>query len=66
MATSSNVTIIPGRASSFASALRGHINAVLAYMRVGDEDLMERAIKDMRKDMTSLEREARLSFTKED
>lgn len=61
MATNNNVTIIPGRASSLATALRGHINAVLAYMRIGDADLMEEAIRQMRRDMTSLETEVRLS-----
>lgn len=61
MANNNNVTIIPGRASSLATALRGHINAVLAYMRIGDADLMEEAIRQMRRDMTSLETEVRLS-----
>lgn len=61
MATSNtNVTIVPGKASSVATALRGHINAVLAYMRLGEVELMEESIKAMRRDMTSLEREARL------
>lgn len=60
MATSTNITIIPGKASSIATALRGHINAVLAYMRLGEVELMEESIKSMRRDMVSLEREARL------
>ena len=59
MATTT-VTIIPGKASSLATALRGHINATLAYMRTGDEDLMEDEIASMRRDLTALEREVRL------
>ena len=59
------VTIVPGKASSLATALRGHINAVLAYYRIGDEDLMEEAIKSMRRDLTSLETEVRLGIGKE-
>lgn len=62
MATTSTttVTIIPGKASSLATALRGHINATLAYMRIGNEELMEAEIASMRRDLTSLEREVRL------
>lgn len=55
------VTITPGKASSLATALRGHINAVLAYMRIGDDELMEEAIKCMRRDVTALEREVRIN-----
>lgn len=58
--TTNQVTIVPGKASSLATALRGHINATLAYMRVGEPDLMEAEIKLMRRDMTALEREVRL------
>lgn len=58
--TNTNVTIIPGKASSLATALRGHINASLSYMRLGEDDLMEESIKCMRRDMTALERELRL------
>jgi hypothetical protein len=65
MATSNNVTIVPGRASSLATALRGHINAVLAYMRIGDSKLTEKAIADMRRDLTMFETEVRLNI-KED
>jgi hypothetical protein len=61
-----NLTIVaPSKAASLATALRGHINAVLAYMRLDEEDLCEDAIKNMRRDMTSLEREVRLSFSEE-
>jgi len=65
MATSNNVTIVPGRASSLATALRGHINAVLAYMRIGNADLTEEAIANMRRDLTMFETEVRLNI-KED
>lgn len=61
-----NVTIVPGKASSLATALRGHVNAVLAYMRLGEVDLMEESIKCMRRDMTALETECRLTLAKED
>lgn len=57
-----NVTIIPGKASSLATALRGHINAVLAYMRVGEPDLTEEAIAAMRRDLTMFETEVRLNI----
>lgn len=62
MATTSNVTIVPGRASSLATALRGHINAVLAYMRIGDANLTEEAIANMRRDLTMFETEVRLNI----
>ena len=61
-----NMTIVaPTKAASLATALRGHINAVLAYMRLNEEDLCEEAIRGMRRDMTNLEREVRLSFSEE-
>ena len=62
MSNNNSVTIVPGRASSIATALRGHINAVLAYSRIGDEDLTEEAIAQMRRDVTALEREIRLNM----
>jgi hypothetical protein len=40
--------------------MRGHLNAVLAYMRLGEDELMEEAIKGLRRDLTALETEARL------
>lgn len=57
--TTTHVVVVPGKASSLATALRGHINSTLAYMRIGDGELMEQSIKDMRRDMTALEREVR-------
>ena len=60
MVSTNNVVIIPGKAASLATALRGHINSTLAYMRIGESELMEQSIKDMRRDMTALEREVRL------
>lgn len=62
MSNNNSVTIVPGRASSIATALRGHINAVLAYSRIGDEELTEEAIGQMRRDVTALEREIRLNM----
>jgi hypothetical protein len=59
MGKSNNVVIVPGKASSLATALRGHVNATLAYMRLGEEEMMEESIKAMRRDMVSLEREVR-------
>jgi hypothetical protein len=61
-ANNTNVTIIPGKASSLATALRGHINAVLAYMRVGEPELTEEAIAAMRRDLTMFETEVRLNI----
>ncbi len=61
-----NVTIVPGKCSSLATALRGHVNSTLAYMRLGEADLMEESIKAMRRDMTALETECRLALDKED
>lgn len=60
--TTTNVRIIPGRAANMATALRGHINVVLAYMRIGDADLTEEAIRSMCRDLTSFEREVRLNL----
>ena len=37
-------------------------NAVLAYSRIGDEELTEEAIGQMRRDVTALEREIRLNM----
>ena len=62
MSNNNSVTIVPGRASSIATALRGHINAVLAYSRIGDEELTGEAIGQMRRDVTALEREIRLNM----
>ena len=38
------------------------INAALAYSRIGDEELTEEAIGQMRRDVTALEREIRLNM----
>lgn len=59
MATNSTVTIIPGRAATLATALRGHLSTTLAYMRTGDSDLMEESIIAMRRDLTRFENEVR-------
>lgn len=55
----SNVIIIPSHTSSLATALRGHVNAVLAYSRIGEAEHMEEAIRCMRRDMAALERAVR-------
>lgn len=65
MAKTSMTIVAPTKAASLATALRGHINAVLAYMRLDEEELCEDAIRGMRRDMTNLEREVRLSFSEE-
>lgn len=59
---SNKVIVVPARVSNLAMALRGHINAVLAYARMGDGDLTEEAIRSMRRDMTSFEREIRIGM----
>jgi len=59
--TTTNVVIIPGMANTFATAMRGHLNAALAYMRAGDSDCMEQAIKELRSDLVRFEREVRLN-----
>lgn len=59
---SNKVIIVPARVSTLAMALRSHINAVLAYARMGDGDLTEEAIRSMRRDMTSFEREIRIGM----
>ena len=58
--TTTNVTIQPGKMSSCATMLRGYVNVILSSARLGDEDSLEQAIKDMRRSVTNLEREARL------
>lgn len=59
-ATTTNITIQPGRMSSRATALRACINEVCSYARTGDSDDLEDAIKRMRINLTRLETEARL------
>jgi len=36
-----NVKVIPSRPSNLATAIRGHLNAALAYMREGMESEMD-------------------------
>ena len=61
MATTTNVNIVPGRMSSYATALRACINEVCAYARTGETIDLEDAIARMRRNMTRLETEARLN-----
>lgn len=60
-ATTTTVNIVPGRMASRATALRACINEVCSYARTHDEDDLEDAIKRMRREVTRLEREARLN-----
>lgn len=60
MATTTNVNIVPGRMSSYATALRACINEVCSYARTNDEADLEDAIRRMRINVTRLETEARL------
>lgn len=39
--TTKKVKVVPGRATNLATAVRSHLNAAMAYMRLGDEDCME-------------------------
>ncbi len=61
MASSNSITIVPGKAASLATVLRGYINVAMGSMRVKDADSMEKAIADMRRTMTALETELRLN-----
>ena len=56
------VVVVPGKVATLATALRGHINTSIAYMRLNEPDLMEESIRSMRRDVTSLERELRLNM----
>jgi hypothetical protein len=56
-----NVSIVPGRMASYATALRACINEVCAYARTGESLDMEDAIAHMRRNVTRLETEARLN-----
>lgn len=61
MNTTTNVSIIPGRMTSYATALRACINEVCSYARTGEKADMEDAISRMRRNVTRLETEARLN-----
>lgn len=65
-AMTTNITLVPGRMTSRATALRACINEVCSYARTNDGDDLEDAIKRMRINMTRLETEARLTCMKED
>ena len=65
-AMTTNITLVPGRMTSRATALRACINEVCSYARTNDGDDLEDAIKRMRINMTRLETEARLVCAKED
>lgn len=63
MATKSttNVVIVPGRMTSYATALRACINEVCSFARTGDKEDLEDSIARMRRNLTRLETEARLN-----
>lgn len=65
-AMTTNITLVPGRMTSRATALRACINEVCSYARTNDGDDLEDAIKRMRINLTRLETEARLVCAKED
>lgn len=56
-----NVNIVPGRMSSYATAVRACVNEVCAFARTGDGKDLEDAIARMRRNITRLETEARLN-----
>lgn len=64
-AMTTNITLVPGRMTSRATALRACINEVCSYARTNDGDDLEDAIKRMRINLTRLETEARLVCAKE-
>ena len=55
-----SVTIKPGKMSSYATAVRGCINEVLAFARTADEDDMLEALVRLRINVPRLETEAKL------
>lgn len=55
-----NITIKPGKMSSYATAVRGCVNEVLAFARTADEDDMLDALVRLRTNITRLETEAKL------
>lgn len=61
MANTTNISIIPGRMSSYATAVRACVNEVCAFARTGDGKDLEDAIARMRRNITRLETEARLN-----
>lgn len=64
-AMTTNITLVPGRMTSRATALRACINEVCSYARTNDGYDLEDAIKRMRINLTRLETEARLVCAKE-
>lgn len=64
--TTTNITLVPGRMTSRATAVRACINEVCSYARTQDSDDLEDAIRRLRRNLTRLETEARLTCMKED
>lgn len=66
MATkATTVKILPSIAASYASAMRGNISSAIAFMRIGDEEEMETALKQLRRTSAEFERECRSAILKE-
>ena len=41
MADEVKVRVVPGKVTSYATAVRAHLSAALAYMQADEEDLMD-------------------------
>lgn len=63
--TTTTVKILPSIAASYASAMRGNISSALAFMRIGAEDEMETALKQLRRTSAEFERECRSAILRE-
>lgn len=60
MAEVTNVQVIPSRPSNLATAIRGHLNASLAYMRMDMESEMEAEFDSIDMCLEMLKEQARL------
>ena len=47
MAEITNVKIVSNNINSCAMAIRSHLNAAMAYMRLGNEDLMDLEVNSL-------------------
>ena len=52
------VAIVPSVMNSYATAVRAHLSAALAYMRVGSEDLMDCEFDSLNHVLDMLEHDA--------
>lgn len=62
MADEVKVEVVPGKITSYATAVRAHLSAALAYMRVGEEDLMDIEFDSLNTVLDTLKKEARAKF----